>query len=95
MIIYHGDNLGFRLKLIYLVLDGMSDRLSDPITTLESAEKPGLDYIASKSRCGLMYTMGKGIAPESDEAVISLLGYDPRSINWERPFRGPGGWNTY
>ena len=80
MIIYHGDNLGFRLKLIYLVLDGMSDRLSDPITTLESAEKPGLDYIASKSKCGLMYTMGKGIAPESDEAVISLLGYDPHEV---------------
>ncbi|MEM2975860.1 MAG: alkaline phosphatase family protein, partial [Candidatus Bathyarchaeia archaeon] len=26
---------------------------------------------------GLMYTVGKGIAPESDVAVISILGYDP------------------
>lgn len=72
--------MGFNLKLIYLVLDGMGDRLTDPVTTLESAEKPGLDHIASNSKCGLMYTVGKGIAPESDEAVISLLGYDPHEV---------------
>ncbi|MCD6487713.1 MAG: 2,3-bisphosphoglycerate-independent phosphoglycerate mutase [Desulfurococcales archaeon] len=65
------------VKLLYLVLDGMADRLEDPVTTLEKAEKPGLDYIARNGVCGLMYTIGKGIAPESDAAVISLLGYDP------------------
>ncbi len=65
------------VKLYYLVLDGMSDRLNDPVTTLEKASKPNLDYIAKKSVCGLMYTIGKGIAPESDAAVISILGYDP------------------
>ncbi|MEM4451786.1 MAG: 2,3-bisphosphoglycerate-independent phosphoglycerate mutase [Thermosphaera sp.] len=67
-------------KLIYLVLDGVGDRVSDPTTTLEIAEKPGLDLIARNSKCGLMYTVGKGIAPESDEAVISLLGYDPHEV---------------
>ncbi len=65
------------VKLLYVVLDGMADRLVDEVTTLELAHKPGLDYIAEKGVCGLMYPVGKGIAPESDAAVISLLGYDP------------------
>ena len=66
-----------QVKLLYLVLDGMADSLSDEKTTLEIAEKPGLDYIAEKGICGLMYTIGKGVAPESDAAVISILGYEP------------------
>jgi len=66
-----------KYRLLYLVLDGMGDRLSDQVTTLELSRKPGLDWVASNSKCGLMYTVGKGIAPESDEAVISILGYDP------------------
>jgi len=65
------------VKLLYLVVDGVADRLSDEVTTLDLASKPGLDYIAEKGVCGVMYTVGKGIAPESDVAVISLLGYDP------------------
>ncbi len=66
-----------QVKLLYLVLDGMADSLSDERTTLEIAEKPGLDYIAEKGICGLMYTIEKGVAPESDAAVISILGYEP------------------
>lgn len=65
------------VKLLYLVLDGMADRLIDERTTLELACKPGLDYIAKHGICGVMYPIGKGIAPESDAAVISILGYDP------------------
>ncbi len=64
-------------RLLYLVLDGMADRLDDPETTLEKAYKPGLDYIAKNSVCGVMYPIGKGVAPESDAAVISILGYEP------------------
>ncbi|RLF01247.1 MAG: phosphonopyruvate decarboxylase [Thermoprotei archaeon] len=64
------------MKLIYLVLDGASDGLIEK-TALKAAYKPGLDSIAPKSLCGLMYTIGKGIAPESDSAVLSILGYDP------------------
>ncbi len=67
-------------RLLYLVLDGMADRLIDEKTTLELAYKPGLDYIAEHGVCGLMYTIGKGIAPESDEAVISIIGYDPHRV---------------
>ncbi len=32
--------------------------------------------LAGEGQTGLMYTAGKGIAPESDIAVISILGYD-------------------
>ncbi len=67
-------------KLLYLVIDGVADSLSDPITTLERAVKPGLDNIAANGLCGAMYTVSKGVAPESDEAVISILGYDPHKV---------------
>lgn len=69
-----------KYRLLYLVIDGVADSLSDPITTLEKAVKPGLDFIARNGVCGGMYTVGKGIAPESDEAVISILGYDPHEV---------------
>ncbi|MEM2527155.1 MAG: alkaline phosphatase family protein [Candidatus Bathyarchaeia archaeon] len=68
------------LKLIYVVIDGMGDlpiRELDGKTPLEYAETPNMDLLASKGRLGLMYTVGRGIAPESDVAVISILGYDP------------------
>ncbi|MCY0868665.1 MAG: 2,3-bisphosphoglycerate-independent phosphoglycerate mutase [Desulfurococcus sp.] len=69
-----------KYKLLYLVLDGAGDSLNDPVTTLEASVKPGLDWVARNSKCGLMYTVGRGVAPESDEAVISILGYDPHEV---------------
>ncbi len=65
------------VKLIYLVLDGVADRLVDEKTSLELAVKPGLDSLAKRGVCGVMYTVGKGYAPESDVAVLSILGYEP------------------
>jgi len=64
-------------KLLYLVLDGMADSIADRKTSLEIAYKPGLDYVAEHGICGLMYPISKGVAPESDAAVISILSYDP------------------
>ena len=68
------------MKLIYAVIDGMGDMpikaLNDK-TPLEVAITPNMDSLAKIGKTGLMYTVGKGIAPESDVAVISLLGYDP------------------
>ncbi len=68
------------VKLLYVVLDGVADRLSDKVTTLELSEKPGLDELARRGVCGVMYTIGKGYAPESDAAVISILGYNPEEV---------------
>ena len=46
-------------------------------TPLEAAETPNMDALAKAGKTGLMYSVKKGVAPESDVAVISLLGYDP------------------
>jgi 2,3-bisphosphoglycerate-independent phosphoglycerate mutase len=69
-----------RLKLIYVVIDGMGDLPIEELgnkTPLEAAETPNMDLLAKAGKTGLMYTVGEGIAPESDVAVISILGYDP------------------
>jgi 2,3-bisphosphoglycerate-independent phosphoglycerate mutase len=74
--------------LLYVCLDGLGD---DPIpefdgrTPLEAAATPALDHLARRGRTGLVTTVGKGIAPESDIAVFAILGYDPRE---EHPGRG-------
>jgi len=68
------------LKLIFVAIDGMGDlpikELSNK-TPLEVAETPNMDALARAGKTGLLYTVKKGVAPESDVAVISLLGYDP------------------
>jgi 2,3-bisphosphoglycerate-independent phosphoglycerate mutase len=46
-------------------------------TPLEAAKTPNMDILARRGKTGLMYSVRKGVAPESDVAVISLLGYDP------------------
>ncbi|MCW4029345.1 MAG: alkaline phosphatase family protein [Candidatus Bathyarchaeota archaeon] len=68
------------MKLIYVAIDGMGDLPVKALgnkTPLETAPTPNLDMLAASGETGLMYTVGRGIAPESDAAVISLLGYDP------------------
>jgi len=66
--------------LIYVAIDGMGDLPIKALgnkTPLEAAETPNMDALAANGQIGLMYSVKKGIAPESDVAVISLLGYDP------------------
>lgn len=68
-------------KIIYVVLDGLGDRPCKEFggkTPLEAAEKPNMNSLLKKAKTGIVYTVGKGIAPESDVAVISILGYDAR-----------------
>jgi 2,3-bisphosphoglycerate-independent phosphoglycerate mutase len=68
------------LKLIYIAIDGMGDLPIAELgnkTPLEAAKTPNMDLLAKNGKTGLMYTVKKGVAPESDVAVISLLGYDP------------------
>ena len=66
------------------VLDGASDRPGDGKTPLEAAATPNLDTLTRRGFLGSMYTVGKGIAPESDAGVFSLLGYDPLQIHLSR-----------
>ncbi len=68
------------MKLIYVAIDGMGDLPIKSLgnkTPLEEAETPNMDSLSKTGKTGLMYTVQKGVAPESDVAVISLLGYDP------------------
>ena len=68
------------MKLIYVVIDGMADLPIKELkneTPLGAADTPNMDSLAWNGKTGLMYTVGKGIAPESDVGVISILGYDP------------------
>ena len=68
------------MKLIYIIIDGMGDQPVKELggkTPLEAAKTPQMDSLAKNGKTGLMYTVGKGMAPESDVAVVSVLGYDP------------------
>jgi 2,3-bisphosphoglycerate-independent phosphoglycerate mutase len=66
-------------KILYVVLDGLGDTPIKELgnkTPLESAFTPHMDKLAQTGESGVVHTVAKGIAPESDIAVISLLGYD-------------------
>jgi len=66
-------------KILYVVLDGLGDLPIKELgnkTPLEAALTPNMDRLAQKGKTGLVYPVAPDIAPESDIAVISLLGYD-------------------
>lgn len=69
------------MKYIILVGDGMADlplRELNGGTPLSVAQKPGMDYIASKGVNGRVNTVPEGMVPESDTANLAIMGYDPR-----------------
>lgn len=66
-------------KIFYVVLDGLGDldiKELNNKTPLGAALTPNLDRLAQKGKTGLVFPVSREIAPESDIAVISLLGYD-------------------
>ena len=66
------------MKAGYVLLDGCGDRPVPGlnfVTPLQGAYTPNLDRIASRSKLGTVTSVGRGIAPESDIAVFSMLGY--------------------
>lgn len=73
--------------ILFVILDGVGDR---PVpdhenkTPLEAALTPNLDKLASNGRMGILYTVKRGIAPESDAGVFSLLSYDPSRLDLSR-----------
>ncbi len=69
-----------KARIVYVILDGVGDTpvpQLDGRTPLEAAQTPNLDRLAGAGRQGTVTTVGEGIAPESDVAVIAILGYDP------------------
>jgi 2,3-bisphosphoglycerate-independent phosphoglycerate mutase len=68
-------------KILYIILDGLADLQIPELgnkTPLEAAITPHMDRLAKLGRSGILYPVDKNIAPESDIAVISLLGYDAK-----------------
>jgi len=61
-------------KILMVVLDGLSGYPGE--SALKKAKTHTLNALVKKSKAGVMETV-PGVAPESDSAVLSLLGYDP------------------
>ena len=73
--------------ILFVVLDGVGDRPTPGYgnkTPLEAASTPNLDNLAAKGRTGIVYTVKRGVAPESDAGVFSLLSYDPTRLELSR-----------
>jgi len=69
------------MKYIVVLGDGMADyRMPelDNLTPLEKAKKPNIDRLAQKGRMGMVKTVPDGIAPGSDVANLSVMGYNPK-----------------
>ncbi len=61
--------------------DGMADEPLEMLggkTPLEYASTPQMDRLASQSEIGMAVTIPEGMAPGSDTANLSVLGYDPQ-----------------
>ncbi|MBU1002151.1 MAG: cofactor-independent phosphoglycerate mutase [Proteobacteria bacterium] len=68
------------MKLLFLIADGMGDwpvKELDGLTPLEAAPTPHMDRLARSCVAGLIRTVPLGMAPGSDVANMSLVGFDP------------------
>ena len=67
-------------KLVFLIADGMGDLPVEALggrTPMEAAATPVMDRLAREGMVGLCRTVPQGMAPGSDVANMSLLGFDP------------------
>ncbi|RLC94964.1 MAG: cofactor-independent phosphoglycerate mutase [Chloroflexi bacterium] len=70
------------MKYAILVGDGMADYPLEELggrTPLEAARTPNMDEIAGLGQLGRAAMIPAGLAPGSDVAMLSILGYDPRA----------------
>lgn len=68
------------MKYLVLIPDGMADRPFGALggkTPMEVADKPMMDELARKSRCGTVLNVPPGMVPESDTANLAIMSYDP------------------
>ena len=68
------------MKYVLVVGDGMADYPVPELgnkTPLQAAYKPNMDSIAAKGRSGLIKNVPDKMAPGSETAICSVLGYDP------------------
>lgn len=68
------------MKYLILVPDGAGDERIEALegkTPLETAEMPFINGLAAKGEVGMVRTVPPGVAPGSDAANLSVMGYDP------------------
>lgn len=68
------------MKYLILVPDGAGDEPIESLggkTPLEAADMPMINEMASKGQVGMVKTIPPGVAPGSDAANLSVMGYDP------------------
>lgn len=71
------------MKYIVILGDGMADTPVEALggkTPLEAANKPHMDYLAAHGELGMAKTVPDGMAPGSDVANLSVIGYDPSEV---------------
>lgn len=69
------------MKYVIVLCDGMADEPLEELggkTPLEAAHTPNMDQMAPISEIGMVRTVPKGMAPGSDTANLSVIGYDPK-----------------
>jgi len=79
---------GIPMKYIIILGDGMSDRPLEQLggkTPLMVANKPSIDSLCAKGRCGKLVTVPEDMSPGSAVANLAVLGYNPREV-----FQGRG-----
>ena len=70
-------------KFIILIGDGMADWPIPSLggrTPLEAANKPHMDFMASRGALGMVQVVPKEMYPGSDVSNLSIIGYDPREV---------------
>ncbi len=68
------------MKKMIVILDGLGDLPCSQFagkTPLEFANTPNLDWFAKNGRQGQMFSVSEKIIPQSDSAVVAILGNDP------------------
>ena len=69
------------MKYVVFLGDGMADFPVKELgnkTPLEVANKPNIDFLASKGISGMIKTVPDGMKPGSDVANLGAMGFDPK-----------------
>jgi 2,3-bisphosphoglycerate-independent phosphoglycerate mutase len=79
--------------IVVILLDGLADRAHEVLggrTGNEAAATPNLDRLATAGSCGVLYSLGPGLAPSSELAHWSILGYRPGEFPGRAVFEALG-----
>ncbi len=81
------------MRLIVIVGDGMADRPLKELdykTPLQAAKPRNMNRLAANGISGLLDSVALGVAPGSDAANLSILGYEGQNCTGRGPFEATG-----